>query len=202
MWDSIRRHRHPDERTLALAGLTPLEARDPALTGHLATCERCRDALALAEARWADARAGAEADADAVFTEAVLDRQRAHVLRRLEQQGHPARVLPFPLSSPGWSATRPIARRWIAAAAAAGLLVGVITGRWLPARRDVPAPQAAAAGASAPAATGERARHPGQRGPEVDEAFLVDLEMAAASPRIEPLRVLDAMTPRSPDGRR
>jgi hypothetical protein len=36
----------------------------------------------------------------------------------------------------------------------------------------------------------------------MEEAFLVDLEMAAASPRIEPLQVLDALTPRTNDGRR
>lgn len=204
MWDWATRRAHPDERALMLAGLEPLETRDQVVTAHLAACDRCRAVVANTEAICADARACAEAEADAAFSEGALGRQRAHILRRLEQQGHPARVLRFPASPSGLSNARQVARRWVAAAAAAGLLVGIAAGRFLPAQRSISSsPRAAAADrlvpATRPAAAQPRfaeGRH------EADEAFLVDLEMAAASPRIEPLQALDAMTPRMNDVKR
>jgi hypothetical protein len=203
MWSWTRRQGHPDERALMLAGLEPLEARDPSVITHIATCGSCRAAVASAEGAWAAARASAEADADAVFSEAVLDRQRAHILRRVEQQGHPARVLRFPVSPSGLAGARSVARQWVAAAAAAGLLVGIAAGRFLPAQRGTSSARSAAAARLAPA-TQTTAAPSGVSDPrhDLDEAFLVDLEMAAASPRIEPLQALDAMTPRINDGRR
>lgn len=184
-----------------LAGLEPPDVRDRALATHLAECGRCRGMVAQSETLWADALAGAEAEADGVFTAAVLDRQRALVLKRLEQQGHPARVLRFPVSASGRTGSRPVAHRWVAAAAAAGLLVGMITGRFLPGPRGSSARPAAVATRS-PAVQTVPSPPVRERGSETEEAFLVDLEMAAASPRIEPLHVLDAMTPRTNDGRR
>ena len=187
-----------------LAGLEPAESRDPALAAHLDTCDRCRAAAAQAETLWADALASADAEADAAFTSAVLDRQQATILRRLEQQGHPARLLRFPVSPSLRSGAHQVARRWVAAAAAAGLLVGIAAGRFLPLQRGAsdrrPASTTARLAPPSPA-VGSPVRTP-ERRHDTDEAFLVDLEMAAASPRIEPLQVLDAMTPRTTDGRR
>jgi len=202
MWNWIRGPGHLDERALMVAAVEPLEVRDPAVAAHLAGCDRCRTVLAQAETLWTEARASAEAEADEAFTAAVLDRQRAHVLRRLEQQGHPARVLHFPASLSGRGGSRPIAHRWVAAAAAAGLLVGMITGRFLPGPRGSSTPRPAAVATRSPALQTVPTAPMRDRGPEMEEAFLVDLEMAAASPRIEPLQVLDALTPRTNDGRR
>lgn len=202
MWNWIRRAGHPDERALMLAGLEPPDVRDRALATHLAECDRCRETVARSQTLWADARASAEAEADGAFTTAVLERQRALVLKRLEQQGHPARVLRFPVSASRRTGSRPVAHRWVAAAAAAGLLVGMITGRLLPGPRGGSSARPAAVATRPPAVQTVPSAPGRDRGPETEEAFLVDLEMAAASPRIEPLHVLDAMTPRTNDGRR
>jgi hypothetical protein len=202
MWNWTTRHQHPDERAIMLAALDPPDALEPSVNGHLAACDRCRTAVAEARALWNDARANAEADADAAFSEVVLDRQRTHILRRLEQHGHPARVIRFPVSALGRSGPRATTHRWVAAAAAAGLIVGVVTGRFLPNRAGAPAPRSASVATQPAPARALATPRAGEHGVEPEEAFLVDLEMAAASPRIEPLQALDAMTPRMSDGRR
>ncbi|HQZ39021.1 MAG: hypothetical protein IT180_12900 [Acidobacteria bacterium] len=77
-------------------------------------------------------RAAAWAEADAHFDERALEAQRARILQRLDQAGQRARVLPFP-GHPAAGA-RPGAassRRWISLAAAAGLLIGLVTGQLL-----------------------------------------------------------------------
>ncbi|MEZ5288801.1 MAG: hypothetical protein R2712_29180 [Vicinamibacterales bacterium] len=75
-------------------------------------------------------RAAACAEADAHFDDHALEAQRVRILQRLDLS-HKARVLPFP-GAP--AATRPVStvsRRWISAAAVAGLLIGLVTGQLL-----------------------------------------------------------------------
>jgi hypothetical protein len=87
------------------------------------------------EARMTEAldayRAAAHAEADGYFDERALEAQRVRILARLEQAGQRARVLPFP----GAGATPRLgpshSRRWISAAAAAGLFIGLVTGQLL-----------------------------------------------------------------------
>jgi hypothetical protein len=100
-------------------------------------------------------RAAAHAEADSHFDEKALETQRARILARLEQAGQRARVLPFP-GGTGASARAGNGhpRRWISAAAAAGLLIGLVTGQLLhvmpgdnwvhrePVRKTAPAPSA------------------------------------------------------------
>jgi len=195
--------RHPDETALLVAVFDPGDAGGAEVRRHLDACPQCRAAADRAIGVQVEARAQAERDADALFTDAVLERQRAHVRRRLEQRGHPARVLPFPLSGRAVAGAGQTVRRWAAAAAAAGLIVGAVAGRLVTLRQG-----------TLPSAIGANAAHtqnPPPDGPDVpgpapappnDEAFLVELEVAAASPRIEPLRAIDAMTPRINDFRR
>jgi hypothetical protein len=76
-------------------------------------------------------RAAACAEADAYFDEHALEVQRQHILERLAQAGQPARVLHFPGAPAPYRPAAGISRRWISAAAAAGLLVGLITGQLL-----------------------------------------------------------------------
>jgi hypothetical protein len=201
----IARGAHPDEASLVVAALDPGATPGEDVARHLATCRRCRAVADRAVSLLAEARAQAEHDADEVFTEAVLDRQRAHVMRRLEQNGHPARVLPFPAPSLAFPGTSQVVRRWVAAAAAAGLLVGALAGRFVTLRQEgrlapvaapamaTAAPRSQAAPAAAAVTTADDRSG--------DEAFLVELEVAR-SPRIEPLQALDAMTPRINEYRR
>jgi hypothetical protein len=150
---------------------------------------------------WQQIDAELRAEADAEFTETRLDRQYASIMRRLAQHGRPARVLAFPGSVRPPLASRHGARRWVAAAAVVGLLVGMAAGRFIDdnplkrqlARSSVRAPVSPIAqpGSELPLDAGETNETKGS-----DEAFLVELDVAAATPRIEPLLALDAMTPR------
>jgi hypothetical protein len=195
------RDSHPDEATLVGAALGVDATVDPAVAQHLADCGRCREITEHAASLFVEARAQAEREADAVFTDAALDRQRACVMRRIEQHGQPARVLPFPAPSLAWSDTGHVARRWIAAAAAAGLLVGAFAGRFVTLRHEGRPAASTTATATAISAPGGAVAAPAAAERAADEAFLVELEVAA-SPRIEPLQALDAMTPRINDYRR
>jgi len=142
-------------------------------------------------------RAAAHAEADGHFDERALEAQRQRILQRIEQAGHPARVLRFPTTS---STTRPsvggVSRRWISAAAAAGLLIGLGTGQllhvmpgdnWL--NRDIARP-------AAQAPTGHLAVIPAVAITTVDadNALLDAIELAVSSRGASELRALDDLT--------
>ena len=78
-------------------------------------------------------RQGAEAEADAVFPAELLRAQQQQISRRLEQVHRPARVITFPgrtAQAVSRSTTR-LTAPWVAAAAAAGLLIGVAVGGYI-----------------------------------------------------------------------
>ena len=79
-----------------------------------------------------DSRDVALADADVAFTVDRLAHQRDRILRRVEAHITGARVLSFPaamqVSASPWRS--PAAMRWVTAAAAAGLVVGLTAGRY------------------------------------------------------------------------
>lgn len=94
------------------------------MTSHDDSGNRRHDAL--------DAyRAAAWAEADSHFDERALEAQRQRILARLEQAGQRARVLPFPGVASMTRVGAGTSRRWISAAAAAGLLIGLVTGQLL-----------------------------------------------------------------------
>ena len=111
-----------------------LFAADAQALAHVRTCEVC--ARRYEQVGWRiEALRAADQDAcDAVFTPERLDQQRNQILRRLEHLGRQARVLHFPEKAPRhlslphrshvWS-------RWVAAAAVAGLLIGVSLGSFI-----------------------------------------------------------------------
>ena len=76
-------------------------------------------------------RAAACAEADAHFDDRTLEAQRVRIAQRLELAGQRARVLPFPGNGGSPTPVAPISRRWVSVAAAAGLLVGLVTGQLL-----------------------------------------------------------------------
>jgi anti-sigma factor RsiW len=166
------------------------DALDPPAAEHLADCDACGARYAELTAFMDTLRREAEADADAVFTPDLLRAQQQQIARRLEHVGRPARVISFPSRivrrTIGASQSR-TAPRWVAAAAAAGLFLGVALGasyewnlRHAPTRafgaRDMSARIAPAASAD-------------------DDAFLSDLELALERPHTRELQAFDALTP-------
>ena len=118
---------------------------------HLDRCDICAE-RAVQLARWMDdVQTDAIDVADAAFTPERLQAQQEQILRRLEQLDHPARVIAFPAASrpePNNAGGRRVAVSWVAVAAAAGLVIGVVSGQMTARLGPQPAPAAASAAAT------------------------------------------------------
>jgi hypothetical protein len=108
------------------------ESPDPPAAEHLLTCEACAARYAELTAFMDGVRAQGDAEADSVFTPERLWNQQQQIMRRIEHVGRAARIISFPsrVGRRVVGATR-VAPRWLAAAAAAGLFVGVAVGGML-----------------------------------------------------------------------
>jgi hypothetical protein len=189
--------RHPhlsDDRIIDVCLHHPPSAADEQ---HLAICHVCEARRAGLARILAEVSGVAAADADVLFTEERLGRQRARILERVEQDSRQGRLISFPAGqtqTPTRLRARP-ATRWIAGAAAAGLFIGVLAGhlthdftagRVLP-RRAQPPSQAVAT----PAVTGVQAVSTTMS----EEEFLGRLEIAIEGTGGSALRPLDDLTP-------
>jgi predicted anti-sigma-YlaC factor YlaD len=172
---------------------------DPPVAEHLTDCDECGARYAELSAFMDAIRHQAEAEQDAVFTPDRLRAQQQQILRRIELVGRPARILSFPTrlvrrtigATTGRSATR-----WIAAAAAAGLFVGVALGasyQWNTRAGALQALLARDASGRRLATVGTRGSSPAEIA--ADTAFLSDLELALERPHTPELRAFDALTP-------
>ncbi|OGR90460.1 MAG: hypothetical protein A2V88_14870 [Elusimicrobia bacterium RBG_16_66_12] len=154
---------------------------------HLRECASCQ-ARSLELRAFLDAvRTDAVAEADGVFTSERLAAQHAHVMRRLDRRVHPGRILSFPALPQRTPVLHLVARRWVALAAAAGLIIGLVAGVAVD-RRQSFLQTSDARSTARPSSSTEPVSFN-------DEAFLSDLETAAAAPRVEELQALDALTP-------
>jgi hypothetical protein len=179
----------------AASGTDDAEAR-----AHLETCSSCRGRYAAFESWLDEIGTVARTEANEAFPAERLAAQQAQIMRRLEALDRPARVILFPKQTQAMTADRSGARRWIAAAAAAGLLVGIAAGQMLDLRDAFsPSPQPFAQVRRDTAAGGGSMQPTSLAVAQSDEAFLTELEDAALSPRVPELAALDAVTPRLRD---
>jgi hypothetical protein len=122
---------HLDDGAFAEIWADATASGQPSAHHHLAECAQCRGRYA-AFAGWLDGiQHDARAEADEAFPPDRLATQQAQVLRRLEALERPARVIAFPKFSRPVTSTQGHAQRWIAAAAAAGLLIGLAAGQFV-----------------------------------------------------------------------
>ena len=199
---------HPADDRLIDAYFAKGEADDgtaavAATRRHLEACPSCARRYELISEPLERLRVQETGAADAVFTSERLNAQREHILHRLEAAEHPARVIPFPFASSGRHAGggARIMRRWVAAAAAAGLLVGLGLGR-LAAPVGPQAPRPSLVAANRALQTGPAIR-PVAGSPDStignstgDEAFLLALDEAVnRRVSIAELRAIDDLTP-------
>lgn len=176
--------RHLDATEL---GLSLLDEPDAATTAHLSSCTACQRRQARLARRLRASRTGAHAAADAAFTPEVLERQRSAILQRIARVGA-GRVLAFPRPAahddttlvPAWHGRE---RRWIVAAAVAGLLIGFAAGQWP--RSPEATPAVAVATTTAPAT--ETLRR--------DDTLLSDVEEALTREVRTEFGGLDGLTP-------
>jgi anti-sigma factor RsiW len=175
------------------------ELIDPPVAEHLGDCPSCRSRYAELTAFMDALRRDGDAEADAIFTPERLRLQQQQIIRRMALVGRPARVLSFPgrivRRTIDASGTRP-APRWVAAAAAAGLFIGVAVGasfQWSPRpqARQRFVTEANRAARLTPVAT----RGSGTADVAADDAFLSDLEIALERPHTRELQAFDALTP-------
>lgn len=123
--------RHLDDAALAEIWSAAAASGRPAADEHLNACAQCRARYA-AFTGWLDRlRDDAHAEADEVFTPERLASQQAQIFRRLEALERPARVIAFPKFARPATSTQGHAQRWIAAAAAAGLVIGLAAGQFV-----------------------------------------------------------------------
>ena len=125
--DAVLRQGHLSEQALAEALMT---GDRPA---HLDRCDICAD-RSIELGRWLDEvhAAGVEA-ADRVFTPEKLAAQQSQIMRKLEQLDEPARVIAFPRQyrlNARETGARRVAPAWVGVAAAAGLVIGVVSGHF------------------------------------------------------------------------
>ena len=176
------------------------DAADLRAAEHLAECESC-GARYTELVRFMDrVYEEAVAEADEVFTPEQLRAQQQQIARRIEAVGRPPRVISFPAAGArrgfAVSATRS-APRWVAAAAAAGLFIGIAVGYQLEGRRARPAAAARHEAGSLRAVTPTAVAMTGNAPADVasDDAFLSELEIALERPRTRELMAIDAFTP-------
>jgi hypothetical protein len=194
------------------------EALDPPSAEHLADCSACASRYAEVGTFLNSLSADAEAEVSALFPPERLLAQQADIARRLELVGRAARVISFPgrpsvTSSVPQTTSPSVTRidvRWIAAAAAAALVVGVAAGTVFNrgSRPEVVAREGRRAGvtatgrqglASAPSrlVTGEAV----EAVVDLDDMFMSDLESVLDRPHTSELVAFDALTPHLRDVR-
>jgi anti-sigma factor RsiW len=185
------------------------ESIDPPSAEHLADCEACARRFADVGGFLTTLSADAEAEVDARFPPERLRQQQHEIAKRLELVGRAARVITFPgrrnvaLPQTVRSSTTRIATRWIAAAAAAGLFVGVAAGTFF---NFVPgfdfasnagrnAVVAAARQTSSPSHLSSSPIQPAADIVDTDDRFMSDLESVLDRPHTSELVAFDALTP-------
>lgn len=160
---------------------------------HLLDCAACgarRDAVGQMLTEVTDV---ATTEADAVFSPERLARQQAKILQRIDADGRPARVIVFPAGQPPVASVmhpRP-GTRWVAVAAAAGLVLGLLGGHLA---RDLMGSGAVPAQAIVTSSAGASVRNV-STSPE--DEFLGQIELAGGSAGPAVLRSIDALTPRA-----
>ncbi|HEX4345963.1 MAG TPA: hypothetical protein VHZ73_00220 [Vicinamibacterales bacterium] len=185
------------------------EPVDPRAAEHLADCQACRERYAELSGFMGELRADADVEIDDAYSAEALRAQQSHILNRIEHLSHAARVISFPKhqatgSVPG--ETFRVAPRWLAAAAAAGLVVGVGVGTVLQSPFARRAPVKAAVTASLPSQTAgqpvaqpaavEQATTPvSTNAVDASDEFFSALEVALQRSQTPELVALDDLTP-------
>ena len=148
----------------------------------------------------------ASREADAVFTPEVLANQRNQIARRLESHGRRADIFLFPTRQNRQLARRTNLRRparWVAAAAAAGLTVGLglgLTVERFRINRFATISSPGAGGRLQPLPSGLWQPEPPFERADADagvndDELLAEIDFALVTRRAEELRALDALTP-------
>jgi len=176
-------------------GMGALERRDEGIVRHLAACPSCAARYARVCEDLDGAAVAAVEAADAAFTPDRLVQQRERILRRIESQS--ARVLAFPAHEArgaGPSAS-PAMWRWVVAAAAAGLFVGLAAGQlWQIGAGGTEGPQGAPTYAVGSIGLADAGLVLSTSAGMSDDRLLSEVDLALSAPGTPELEAIDAMT--------
>lgn len=170
-------------------------SRDSISHPHLDRCAECRVRFGAFASWMDDIRTDAIGEADDVFPAERLTVQQAQIFKRLEAAEHPARVIVFPKFR-AVAARQSSVHRWVAAAAAAGLIIGIGLGNLMDLRHFGAQPEVRP---SAFVQTDTVARGVTTKSATVSEETLLQELEAAATPQYGSLRPFDTFTPRAAD---
>jgi hypothetical protein len=178
------------------------ELPDPPVIDHLEECAQCRERYRELTRFMNALRKEADLESDTVFSPERLQAQQQQIAHRLEHASRAARVISFPgrFVSGRMTSTPRVATRWIAAAAAAGLFVGVAVGMFSGSQAFRGAGLTSASARRAPSPRPDllipvATRGNGPAPDPSDDAFMSDLEVALERPRTRELLPFEALTP-------
>jgi len=185
------------------------EVLDRMTAEHVASCESCAARSEEIGLFLDGLREEGEFEAEAIFTPERLHAQQRQIASRISHIGRAARVINFPRAFDNlrrpfagatiMASTSYAASRWVAAAAAAGLFIGVALGATykFEKRGFSVAPPVIGHASVQPSLVTALATRGSSPTADIaaDDAFLSELEMAHDRPRPEELRALDALTP-------
>lgn len=177
-------HTHLTDDELLDAYLERVPPSDPdAPEPDTDACAVCREQRLQLTALLDEIATTTTALADAAFTPDRLARQRTRILQRIQHAGQQGRVLAFPARAGRTPLLQPRPlRRWIAGAAAAGLVVGMAAGHMV---HELPVldgrPSTAMSARVAPALA--------------DDELLREIEAAVGTPLPAGLRRIADVTP-------
>jgi hypothetical protein len=194
--------RHLDDAALAEIWSAAVATGEAASDQHLNGCAQCRARYA-AFTNWLDRiRDDAHAEADELFTAERLAAQQALVFRRLEALERPARVIAFPKFGRPATSTQGHAQRWIAAAAAAGLVIGLAAGQFVDIRDALSGGRSRATAVQTARAT-QTTLSPGPAVTPASATSAADEKLffgdAVDRVRVSTLQPMDDITPRARD---
>jgi hypothetical protein len=197
--------RHLDDsalirRYLAERGLEALEASDEAGLRHLVRCASCDARYVALQRAFDDARDAVVERADGAFSPEQFAEQHDRVMRRIDAQVSGPRVLPFPNGAAAAHAVIPsrVIKGWIAAAAVAGLVIGLTVGQLFHFRQDTASSARSVAPAIGPARQTPVLRSVNTLPAADEEAVLSEIDMAASAPQAAELRAIYAFTMEAP----
>jgi hypothetical protein len=174
----------------------------PVSDAHLSGCAQCRARYANFTA-WLDRlHDDAVAEADEVFPPERLAVQQAQVMRRLEALERPARVIAFPRFARPVTSTQGQVQRWVAAAAAAGLVIGLAAGQFFDIRHALSPISTQPATQTARLATPPLSRAsvvPVSTSSVSDETLFFGGDPTQTTERLSMLQSIDDITPRARD---
>jgi len=193
----MTRHHLTDTELLGLH----FDRRGGAVHEHLTACATCQERGKAITELLDDVHEATVSEADALFGPESLARQQARIMGRVAQECRSARIISFPAASQPPVRHARGGTRWVAAAVAAGVILGIV-GEHVSHRitrtpyetRTYQAPIAQVAVQPVRAVTVRTVS-------ASDDEFYGQVELAFGSTGPAALRSLDALTPRASDVR-